>query len=258
MTDILIYDSGAKKIQLDKSSLLNSPLLDYCHKMKKSSADFIIDQEFKKPRAVVFDFDGSFIEEESMSELAKQTKNYKQIKEATDSAMSGSLNYKESLRFRMKHLAGTPLPLVKQVAKSLTLRAGVKNFLAQLTENNIPVYIVSSGFEEFIYPVVKNLDVKHVYAHRFPALGGRLNGEAPQSIIDGAVKKEFLLDIAKQENTDVADIWVFVDGSNDQMMAETAGLSIGCKPKECLWPSLDGFLFSGSYDAVSKILALTV
>lgn len=126
----------------------------------------------------VIDFDSTFTQVEALDELAKISlagkpeaeQSLKIISETTELAMSGNLSFSESLSRRVallqanrSHLAELVNVLKEKVSESFQRNRG---FFQSFREQ---IYIVSSGFKEFIVPIVAEFGIseQNVYANTF-------------------------------------------------------------------------------------------
>ena len=126
---------------------------------------------------LLFDFDSTFTQVEALDVLGdivlsgpdKQQK-LELIASVTRRGMLGEVSFRQSLEKRMEILGGTRTDIEElvrilktKVSKSITEN---KSFFLQHADN---IYIISSGFKEFIIPVVKDFGIApdHVYANTF-------------------------------------------------------------------------------------------
>ena len=127
---------------------------------------------------IIIDFDSTFIQVEAFDELAKisledsphKEQVVQQIAGITASGMDGKLSIHDSLLSRIKllqtnkkHLDELIDVLSNKVSASFVHNI---NFLKQYTDN---IFIISSGFKEYVVPVVAKYGIKesHVYANTF-------------------------------------------------------------------------------------------
>ncbi|WP_175402830.1 phosphoglycerate dehydrogenase [Mangrovivirga cuniculi] len=126
----------------------------------------------------VIDFDSTFTKVEGLDLLVEiALKNHenkesvvKKVKDITDKGMSGQLGFEDSLKQRIallkadkKDVKDLSERLKNEVSKSFRRN---QEFFDKYADN---IYIVSSGFKDFIIPVVEEMGVKpeHVYANEF-------------------------------------------------------------------------------------------
>lgn len=126
----------------------------------------------------LIDFDSTFIKSEGLEELAKvalkNNPDYQSIintiVELTNKGMDGTLPFSQTLAARLKlinankfHVEIVAKKLRKQISSSILRN---KNFFKKYKND---IYIISSGFKEFILPVVKDFGIAedHIYANTF-------------------------------------------------------------------------------------------
>ncbi len=131
-----------------------------------------------KDKFLIIDFDSTFIQVEAADELAAITLKdspdaetiLNKFKQITNQGMDGSISLYDSLMSRIKLLDITQTNIDKlivklnsKISKSFTRNA---KFIEQNAKN---IYIVSSGFKEYILPIVTQfgIDPKHVLANTF-------------------------------------------------------------------------------------------
>ncbi len=215
------------------------------------------------PYIVVFDFDSTFMQVEGMDELAaialegkpeKETR-LSEIAELTHRAMAGELSFAESLEKRIALLDAhhRHLPALIEVLKTKVSTSIAENksfFLKHAAD----ILIISSGFREFIEPIVADYGIKptHVYAntYQFDVEGNIIGVDSsnPLSGDKGKVKLIQQLNLPKP-------IMVVGDGYTDYEIKE-AGLAAKfyaftenifretvAAQADSVLPSLDEFLF---------------
>lgn len=127
---------------------------------------------------IVIDFDSTFMQVEAMEELGEivlkdpkeKGKILEKIKEITNRGMEGSLSFHESLVQRMDllHFHRDDIDrLVKRLRKKISVSFSRNKDFFQ--EHRHQIYIISSGFKDFIVPVVApfGIDADHVLANTF-------------------------------------------------------------------------------------------
>ncbi|MBF9142264.1 phosphoglycerate dehydrogenase [Hymenobacter properus] len=181
---------------------------------------------------LVFDFDSTFTQVEGLDELADialagrpdAAERVAQIRALTDQGMAGEIGFQESLSRRLAllganraHLAPLVARLKTKVSESIR-RNG--NFFRQFADR---IYVVSSGFREFIEPVVADFGIapEHVLANTFTFdEGGNITGCDPQNVLSrdgGKIRQLVLLDLD-------GPVYVLGDGYTDYQIRE-AGLA---------------------------------
>jgi phosphoserine phosphatase len=127
---------------------------------------------------IVIDFDSTFTKVEGLDELAnialqgssKQADIVGKIREITDKGMVGEYSFADSLRDRVALLPAnrSHVDQLIQFLKGKISESFKRNkpFLAEFADQ---ILIVSSGFKDFIVPVVEEMGIAadHVYANTF-------------------------------------------------------------------------------------------
>ena len=137
---------------------------------------------------LIVDFDSTFVQVETLDELAaialaehpESERVIEKIRTITAQGMDGKISLAESLAERLKLLSANKKH-IEQLVSSLAdkvspsfKRNGV--FLEQFADS---IYIVSSGFKEYILPIVSKFGIKedHVFANTFTYdEAGNING----------------------------------------------------------------------------------
>lgn len=132
----------------------------------------------KSRRVFIIDFDSTFVQVESLDELAKKALQnnpnkeaiQKEIEEITRQGMDGTIGFAESLAQRLylfkptkDHISELVSFLKRKITPSIKAN---KEFFKQNADN---IYIISGGFKEYIVPVVSSFGIKaeNVLANEF-------------------------------------------------------------------------------------------
>lgn len=132
----------------------------------------------KSNKYFIIDFDSTFTKVEGLDELAaislanqdNKAEIVGQIKAITDQGMSGNLPFKESLERRLKLLKANKkhLSLLVERLKD-KVSDSMKRNRAFFEDFSDQIFIISSGFKEFIVPIVIEFGIKleNIYANEF-------------------------------------------------------------------------------------------
>ncbi|MCS6794592.1 MAG: HAD-IB family phosphatase, partial [Raineya sp.] len=212
---------------------------------------------------IIIDFDSTFTQVEGLDELARIAlqdvpdgiERIRQIEQITHAGMEGKISFAEALRKRVsllkahqKHIQELINLLKTKVSPSIQRN---KQFFQQFSDN---ILIISSGFREFIVPIVSEYGIKpeNVFANSFIFdENGNIIGYDTNNLLaqnEGKVLQLKALNLS-------GEIYVIGDGYTDYQMRE-AGLanrfyaftenvkreSVTAKADYVL-PNLDEFLF---------------
>lgn len=184
-------------------------------------------------RLVCFDMDSTLIETEVIDELAERAGVGVQVRNITERAMRGEIDFCESFRERVALLKGLDESVMRQIAESLPITEGVDRMMRVLKRAGFKTAILSGGFTYFGNYLKQKFGFDYVYANELEIIDGKLTGRYIGDIVDGKRKAELLRLIAQVENVNIAQTIAVGDGANDLPMLATAGLGIAfhAKPK---------------------------
>lgn len=184
-------------------------------------------------RLVCFDMDSTLIETEVIDELAVKAGVGDKVKEITERAMRGEIDFCESFRERVALLKGLDVNVMKDIAENLPITEGLDRLMSVLKRAGYKTAILSGGFTYFGDYLKRRFGFDYVYANELEIENGRLTGRYVGDIVDGKRKAELLRLIAQVENVNIAQTIAVGDGANDLPMLATAGLGIAfhAKPK---------------------------
>ena len=80
-------------------------------------------------------------------------------------AMSGKIDFKESLRRRVALLEGTPTSVYEAVRKTLVFQDGAKLLCSRLKRLGFKLAVVSGGFVPFVKYVQAELGLDYAFAN---------------------------------------------------------------------------------------------
>ena len=195
---------------------------------------FQLDNMYRRMRRLIcFDMDSTLIETEVIDELAIRAGVGEQVKEITERAMRGEIDFRESFKERVALLKGLDESVMKEIAENLPITEGVERLMYVLKKYGYKIAILSGGFTYFGNYLKDKFGIDYVYANQLEIVDGKLTGRYVGDIVDGKRKAELLQLIAQVEKVDSAQTIAVGDGANDLPMLSVAGLGIAfhAKPK---------------------------
>ncbi|MEU4766885.1 phosphoserine phosphatase SerB [Actinosynnema sp. NPDC023794] len=208
-------------------------------------------------RLVVFDVDSTLIQGEVIEMLAAHVGVEPQVKEITDAAMRGELDFTESLRRRVALLEGLDESVLDEVAESLELTPGARTTVRTLKRLGFRCGVVSGGFTRVIQRLVDDLGLDFCAANELEIVDGKLTGRVVGEVVDRAGKAVALRRFADEQGITLAQTVAVGDGANDIDMLGAAGLGIAFNAKPALREVADTALSHPFLDAVLFVLGVT-
>ena len=208
-------------------------------------------------KLVVMDVDSTLIQQEVIELLAFKAGALNEVKEITDAAMRGELDFSQSLIARVGLLKGLPEAVLNDVRNEITLTPGARTLVQTLKRLGHSVAVVSGGFTSVIEPLINELGITHYRANTLEIKDGCLTGNIVGPIIDRAAKATALRDFAKIEGVDLEQTIAIGDGANDLDMIAIAGLGIAFNAKPAVKAAADSSVSAPYLDSVLYLLGIT-
>jgi phosphoserine phosphatase SerB len=185
-------------------------------------------------KLVCFDMDSTLINQEVIDEIARTGGFHEKVSEITEAAMQGQLDFKASLRERVKLFTGMPKAQALAIIESLTLSPGAEKLLANFRYKGTHTAVVSGGFEFILKHFQKQLFLDQVYGNYLATDDDEnFTGEVGDPIVDADYKRKLVSQMKENYHANASETVVVGDGANDIPMMGVAGVSVSfCgKPK---------------------------
>jgi len=207
-------------------------------------------------KLVVLDVDSTLIQQEVIELLAEHAGVRPKVKEITDRAMNGEIDFAQALQERVQLLSGLSEKIIDEVRAQITLTPGARTLIRTLKKLHHKVGIVSGGFTEVITPIAQELGIDFIAANHLEIRDGKLTGKTKGDIIDRAGKANALRKFAALADVDLADTVAIGDGANDLDMIALAGLGIAFNAKPLVRASADTSVNTPYLDSVLYLLGI--
>ncbi len=192
-----------------------------------------------RKRLVVFDMDSTLIQQEVIVEMAREFGIQEKVKEITERAMNGQLDFDSALRERIALLKGFPRSHMERIRARLTLSPGVAHFVRTFRLHGGYTAIASGGFHYFADFFKESLPMEFAIANNLDWDGDCLSGVVTGEIVNAKRKEEFILDLTKKLGLYRDQTMAVGDGANDLLMLRQAGMGIAWHAKEVVRAETD-------------------
>jgi phosphoserine phosphatase len=207
-------------------------------------------------RLVVMDVDSTLVQGEVIEMLAAEAGCEAEVARVTAAAMAGELDFEQSLRARVRLLAGLPVEAVDRVRAAVRLTPGGRTLVRTLKRLGWTVGIVSGGFTAVTDDLQAELGLDHALANVLEVVDGRLTGQVVGEVVDRAAKAAALRRFAEEEGLLPEQTVAIGDGANDLDMLAAAGLGIAFNAKQVVRDAADAALSVPFLDAVLFLLGI--
>lgn len=210
----------------------------------------------KEKRLIVFDMDMTIVDFEIINKLAGFVGVDEQVKAITEMAMNGEMDFKESLRQRVRLMKGTSVNTLEEIARDLQLTPGSEELIHHLKHVGYKIALISGGFTYFTDVLKEQLGFDYTFANELEIENGVLTGEIKGDIIDAEAKGRIIYRLAELEKISPDNIVAVGDGANDCLMIKNAGLGVAFNAKEILKKVSDGTLSRENLLGLLNVLGL--
>jgi len=207
-------------------------------------------------RLVVLDVDSTMIEQEVIELLAAKVGSREQVKEVTDRAMAGEIDFRQALLMRVALLEGLSVSVFDEIQSEITVTDGVSELIDSVHRSGGLIGAISGGFSQVLSPLAQRLGLDFSLANDLEILNGRLTGKVSGEIVDAAAKAKNLLNWATDHGFDVSETVAVGDGANDISMLQAAGSAVAFRPKEILRQYADLVIEGSSLKPLVELLEL--
>jgi len=207
-------------------------------------------------RLVIMDMDSTLIQQEVIDLLAAHAGKSNEVKEITELAMNGEIEFKEALAKRVQLLAGLPETIFEKVRTELTLSPGAESLIETLHKIGHKVGVVSGGFIEVIEPLLKKLNIDYSKANSLEIVDGKLTGKLVGAVVDRLGKQRALEEFAAREKIPLEQTVAIGDGANDIDMLATAGLGVAYNAKPSVREAADVMITTPHLDTVLYLMGI--
>lgn len=185
-------------------------------------------------KLAVFDFDSTLMDGETIDFLAQELGKKEEVSKITNEAMSGKLDFFESLNTRVKLLEGLSYSKAVDICKNLPLMPGAKETIKALKSKGYKVICFSGGFRIGTSPAKEILGIDADFANILHEKDGKLTGLVGGDMMFSSSKGDMIQRIQSLLGVSKEDTLVCGDGANDLSMFAYANTRVAFCAKDVL------------------------
>ncbi len=198
-----------------------------CKSHSSEGSDICIQEnKYRKKKVIACDMDKTVINIETIDLIGEKILNNNKIAALTKKAMSGGINYSNSIIQRTKILKGISIKQIKQITKYIKLTKDVDVVIKTLNKHGCHTMLISGGYEIFANIIGQKIGFKEIISNIPVSNNGVLTGGLKGDIVDGKGKLNYLKKRIKKLNAKKFQTIAVGDGQNDIDMIKYASLGI--------------------------------
>jgi len=185
-------------------------------------------------KLAVFDFDSTLMDGETIDFFADELGIGKEVALITEEAMSGRLDFFESLQQRVGLLKGLEYSVVEKISQNLPFMPGAKETISALKAKGMTVVCFSGGFRSATGYAKDILGYDADFSNVLHEKDGKLTGLVGGDMMFSHSKGDMLLRLQKILGVTAEETLVCGDGANDLSMFAHAGTRVAFCGREVL------------------------
>ncbi|MGH3385933.1 MAG: phosphoserine phosphatase SerB [Nocardioidaceae bacterium] len=208
-------------------------------------------------KLIVMDVDSTLVQGEVIEMLAAHAGTADQVRDVTERAMRGELDFAASLVQRVQTLAGLDAKAIDEVYAAIELAPGARTLVRTLGSLGYRFAIVSGGFSQITDRIAADLGIHYAAANRLEVVDGRLTGRITGPLVDRAGKADALRRFAAEAGVAISHTVAIGDGANDLDMLSAAGLGVAFNAKPVVQQAADTSVNVPYLDTIAYLLGIT-
>ena len=177
-------------------------------------------------KLAVFDFDSTLMDGETIDFFAEELGIGEQVAHITEEAMSGRLDFFESLQQRVGLLKGLDFSVVEKISHNLPYMKGARETIAELKNRGMTVVCFSGGFRTATMYAKDILGYDADFSNALHVKDGKLTGLVGGDMMFNYSKGDMLVRLQSILGVSEAETLVCGDGANDLSMFAHAGTRV--------------------------------
>jgi len=208
-------------------------------------------------RLIVMDVDSTLVQGEVIEMLAAHAGCEDEVRQVTEAAMRGEIDFEQSLRQRVALLQGLDAAALDTVHDALQLAPGARTLVRSLKRLGYRFAIVSGGFSQITERLAQELGIDYAKANTLEIVDGKLTGRVVGDVIDRAGKATALQEFADASGIPLSATVAIGDGANDLEMLSAAGLGIAFNAKPLVREQADTSVNVPYLDTILYLLGIS-
>jgi phosphoserine phosphatase len=185
-------------------------------------------------KLAVFDFDSTLMDGETIDFFANELGIGEEVARITEEAMSGRLDFFESLQQRVGLLKGLDFSVVEKISHNLPYMNGAVETIAELKKRGMTVVCFSGGFRSATTYAKDILGYDADFSNALHVKDGKLTGLVGGDMMFNYSKGDMLVRLQNILGIGEDETLVCGDGANDLSMFAHAGTRVAFCAREIL------------------------
>jgi phosphoserine phosphatase len=185
-------------------------------------------------KLAVFDFDSTLMDGETIDFFADELGIGKEVAEITEEAMSGRLDFFESLQRRVHLLKGLDFSVVEKISQNLPYMPGAVETIAEFKRRGMTVVCFSGGFRTATGYAKNILGYDADFSNILHEKDGKLTGLVGGDMMFSSSKGDMLQRLQNILGVSEEETLVCGDGANDLSMFAHAGTKVAFCARDIL------------------------
>ena len=185
-------------------------------------------------KLAVFDFDSTLMDGETIDFFAHELGIGDEVARITEEAMSGRLDFFESLQQRVGLLKGLDFSVVEKISQNLPYMPGARETIAELKSRGLKVVCFSGGFRTATSYAKDILGYDADFSNVLHEKDGKLTGLVGGDMMFNFSKGDMLVRLQDVLGVSAEETLVCGDGANDLSMFAHAGTRVAFCAREIL------------------------
>ena len=185
-------------------------------------------------KLAVFDFDSTLMDGETIDFFAEELGIGEEVAKITEEAMSGRLDFFESLQQRIGLLKGLDFSIVEKISHNLPYMPGARETIAELKSRGMKVVCFSGGFRTATSYAKDILGYDADFSNALHVKDGKLTGLVGGDMMFNFSKGDMLQRLQSVMDITEEETLVCGDGANDLSMFAHAGTRVAFCARDIL------------------------